>query len=179
VLDGEDTTYFEWLGAGLLEVREIAGAMHQADRRPPLLSLLQFGFDRGTLYVRLDGERPLVDLLAEGYEFSLKFLNPKGVRFSVRQDLGRLTGSFWDWQATSPHWVARGPGTSALAAGPVLEIAMPLTDIWRMAGQPGPSQLSFFLAVYLGDVEIERHPPHRPIETAVPDDRFESRHWTA
>ena len=33
VLDGEETTYFEWLGAGLLEVRDTAGAMHQSDRR--------------------------------------------------------------------------------------------------------------------------------------------------
>ena len=38
VLDGEETSYFEWLGAGLLEVRDTAGAMHQSDRRPPVLS---------------------------------------------------------------------------------------------------------------------------------------------
>ena len=31
-LDGEETSYFEWLGAGTLEVRETAGAMHQTDR---------------------------------------------------------------------------------------------------------------------------------------------------
>jgi alpha-amylase/alpha-mannosidase (GH57 family) len=179
VLDGEETTYFEWLGAGLLEVRETAGAMHQADRGPALLSLLQFGFDRRTLYVRLDGDLPLVDLLADGYEFSLKFLNPTGVRFSVRQDLGRLTGSFWDWHATAPHWVPRGAGASGVAAGPILEIALPLSDIWRTPGQPGALELSFFLAVYRDDVEIERHPAHRPIETAIPDARFESRHWTA
>jgi alpha-amylase/alpha-mannosidase (GH57 family) len=179
VLDGEDTTYFEWLGAGLLEVRGTAGAMHQADRRPLLVSLLQFGFDRRTLYVRLDGERPLVELLAEGYEFSLKFLNPTGVRFSVRQDPGGLTGFFWDWQATTPHWVRRGPGAAAVASGRILEIALPLAEIRRTASQTGPSELAFFLAVYQDDVEIERHPSHRPIETPIPDEQFESRHWTA
>ena len=28
-LDGEETSYFEWLGAGALEVRDRGGAMHQ------------------------------------------------------------------------------------------------------------------------------------------------------
>ncbi len=179
VLDGEQTTYFEWLGAGLLEVRDTAGAMHQSDRRPPVLRLLQFGFDRQTLYVRLDGERPLVDLLGEGYEFSLKFLQPQGVRFSVRQDLGRLTGRFWDWRSLAPHWVARGAGAAAVAAGTILELSIPLADITPDAGGPDSQHLSFFLAVYQDDVEVERHPAHRPIETASPDERFESRHWTA
>ena len=149
--------------------------MHQAEPRAPVLSLLQFGFDRRSLYLRLDGDRPLVDLLGEGFEFSLKFLNPQGVRFSVRQDLGRLSGLFWDWRTEAPRWVARGPGTAAVAAGTILEIAIPLADIAPAADR----DLSFFLAVYLNDAEVERHPAHRPIETAIPDDRFESRHWTA
>ena len=118
VLDGEETTYFEWLGAGLVEVRDTAGAMHQAERRAPVLSLLQFGFDRRSLYLRLDGDRPLVDLLGEGYEFSPEVPQPQGVRFSVRQDLGRLTGRFWDWRTEAPHWVARGPAPRRSRPGP-------------------------------------------------------------
>ena len=178
ILDGEETTYFEWVGAGLLEVQQTAGAMHQAERRAALVTLLQFGFDWERLYVRLDGERPLLDLLAEGFEFSLKFLNPSGVRYSVRQDLGRLTGRFWDWQQTEPHWVVRGPGRAVAAAGTILELGLPLTDLVD-PGQTARRELSFFLAVYQEDVEIERHPAHRPIEAAIPDERFEARHWTA
>src|SRR6185295_5705855 len=71
-LDGEETSYFEWLGAGSLEVRETAGAMHQTTRRAPLLTLVQFAFDRERMFVRVDAERPLVDLLADGHEISLK-----------------------------------------------------------------------------------------------------------
>ena len=55
-LDGEETSYFEWLGAGTLEVREVAGAMHQTDRRPAVdRRLVQFGFDHERLFVRVDG----------------------------------------------------------------------------------------------------------------------------
>ncbi len=44
-LDGEETSYFEWLGAGTLEVRDVAGAMHQAERPASSVSRVHFGFD--------------------------------------------------------------------------------------------------------------------------------------
>ena len=178
-LDGEETSYFEWLGAGVLEVREVAGAMHQTDRQPAVVSLVHFGFDREQLYVRVDVTARAIDLLAGGRELSLKFVTPAGVRFSVRQPLGRLTGTFWDRQSaeprpSTPYWVERGPGSAAVAAGTILELAIPMADLGLTAGQP----VGFFVA--LSDdrgAELERHPAHRPIELAVPDGLFEARQW--
>ena len=72
--------------------------MHRADGRRPILTLVQFGFDRERLYVRVDATRPMADLLADGHEVSLKFLIPEGVRFSVTQTQGRLAAAFWDRQ---------------------------------------------------------------------------------
>jgi catechol 2,3-dioxygenase-like lactoylglutathione lyase family enzyme len=173
-LDGEETSYFEWLGAGVLEIRASVGAMHQIDHKAPVLTLVQFGFDREHLYVRLDAGRRLVELLSEGYEFSLKFLRPDGVRFSVRQDFGRLTGRFWDRRPEPPHWVERGPGAAAVAAGRLIEIAVPLTDLGVAPGDP----LAFFVAVYDPEGhELERHPPNRPIDAEVPNERFAGRNW--
>ena len=44
----------------------------------------------------------------------------------------------------------------------------------------GLDAVSFFVAIYnASDKEVERHPSHRPIELAVPDERFEALHWTA
>ena len=107
-LDGEDTSYFEWLGAGRVEVRDVAGAMHQTDRRTVLISAIWFGFDRERLYIRLDGVRPLKDLLAEGYEFSLHFLKPAGLRLAVSQRTGPQAG------------------VESAVAGSILELAVPL-----------------------------------------------------
>src|SRR5947208_3634500 len=59
-LDGEETSYFEWLGAGAFEVRDVGGAMHQADHQPPVLTLIRFGFDRQRLYVRLEDRKSVV-----------------------------------------------------------------------------------------------------------------------
>jgi alpha-amylase/alpha-mannosidase (GH57 family) len=182
-LDGEETSYFEWLGAGSLEIRDTAGAMHQATRREPLLTLVHFGFDEDHLYVRVDATRPMVDLLADGYELSLKFLQPDSVRFSVRQAQGRLTGLYWErhlvaqaGQAARAQWLERGPGHAVVAAGTVLEVGLPLADLGITARG---TAIAFFIAVYANGGEAERHPAHRPIDLASPDALFEARHWRA
>ena len=185
-LDGEETSYFEWLGAGTLEIHDVAGAMHQIDRPRPLVTMVHFGFDRERLFVRVDATQRSVDLLAAGREVSLKFVTPSGVRFSVRQSAGRLTGSLWDRRtaagersSTAPgaRWIERGPGGSTVAAGSVLEIALPLADLGIGIGQA----LAFFVALYDSETgaETERHPEHRPIELLTPDALFEARHWRA
>jgi alpha-amylase/alpha-mannosidase (GH57 family) len=174
-VDGEETSYFEWLGAGSFEVRAVAGAMHQVERVPPVLTVIQFGFDRERLFVRIDAERPLVDVLAAGREVSLKFLVPEGVRYSVRQTFGRVTGAFWDRGHAEATWTERGPGGTTLAVGTVLELAVPLAELGAVAG----TALSFFVAMYQAEVETERHPEDRPIELTVPDDLFEARQWRA
>ena len=173
-MDGEETSYFEWLGAGVLEVREVAGAMHQSERRAAAVSLVHFGFDGLRLYVRVDVSGPAIDLLAAGTELSLKFISPAGVRFSVRQTEGRLTGTFWDRHDTEPHWVERGRGGAVVAAGTILELAIPLTDLRLAAGQA----VGFFVALYDDrGTEIERHPAHQAIELSVPDALFGARNW--
>jgi hypothetical protein len=176
-LDGEDTSYFEWLGAGCLEVRDVGGAMHQADHRVSLLTLVRFGFDRERLFVRLDATTPIIELLATGYELSLKFLKPDGMRFSVKETMGRVRGTYWDLRSNPARWLERGPGAATVAAGTVLELAVPLADL---GADRDLTELSFVVAVYDADsTEVERHPAHRPIEVATPDDAYEARHWTA
>ena len=58
-LDGEETSYFEWLGAGALEVRDRGGAMHQIHRPSTILTLVQYGFaPTRESAVRPAGQRP-------------------------------------------------------------------------------------------------------------------------
>jgi hypothetical protein len=175
-LDGEETSYFEWLGAGTLEVRDLSGAMHRSGRRPPLLTRVQFGFDREHLYVRLDASRRVADLLAEGCELALKFLRPDGLRFAIRQVMGRASCQFWHRRPEAPHWVERGAAGARAAIESIAELSLPFADLGVRAGQP----LAFFIsACDPNGVEVERHPEHRPIELLVPDEQFEARNWSA
>ena len=152
-------------GAGALEVREVAGAMHQTDRRPALIqprsgsASTTSGCSSGSTPAS-----PVVDLLAEGREFSLKFLDARR-----RPVLGpsaarpRSTGSFWDRQPTEPAlaraWSRRrdgcrrhGPRTGACRS-PTSGLTRRRSrsrSSWRCSTTPGR--------------ELERHPAHRPIE---------------
>jgi alpha-amylase/alpha-mannosidase (GH57 family) len=175
VIDGRETSYFEWLGAGDAEVRDVAGAMHQVDRAAPLVRRIRYGCGQHRLYVRLDGDQPLGDYLAAGYEFSLKFLVPDAIRLSVRIEDSRLTTTIWDRRPDPPHWFQRNAlSTAAAAAETIIEIALPFAEIGAGAS------VSFFVAVYDRlSAEIERHPARRPIDVARSDDRFEALNWTA
>ena len=153
--------------------------MHQATRSNSILTLVQFGFGRGPdrLYVRLDGDRPLADLLADGYAFSLDFLQPPGVRFAVRMVGGRVVGTFSERATEGAGWTERGSGGASVAAGTILEAALPLAEL---APEADARVVVFFVVVSTSDqTEIETHPEHHPIEATRPDDQFEARHWTA
>ena len=174
-LDGEETSYFEWLGAGSFEPRDVAGAMHRSDASASRLTLVQFGFNHERLFVRADARPRVVDLLAAGLEVSLNFLVPAGLRFSVRQTVGRLTGAFWEQDGAGGGWTDRGPGGAAMAAGTILEVSLPMNDLKLAAGSP----VSFFIAVNDDAREVERHPADRPIELMAPDAWFEAGLWRA
>ena len=152
--------------------------MHQASRRSSILTLVRFGFGRTPerLFVRLDSDRPLADLLADGYTFSLKFLEPAGVRFEVRTAHGQVVGTFWDRAQTGDRWIERATRGAAVAAGTILEAALPLAELASSAG----ARVAFFIEVSApNQTEGETHPEHHPLEATVPDEQFEARHWTA
>jgi hypothetical protein len=91
----------------------------------------------------------------------------------VRHEAGAAAGVFWERRDKAPHWMPRGPGRAAVAAGQVLEVAVPIADL-------GTGRVSFFVTVHEGATgEVERHPASRPIDAEAPDARFEARNWTA
>jgi hypothetical protein len=65
-VDGRDTSYFEWLGAGLYAAERTSGAMHG---RQFYLRELRYGFDETVFNVRVD---PFPKALAELDEFELQ-----------------------------------------------------------------------------------------------------------
>ena len=72
--------------ADLSHVLAAGAAVLEAERA----SFWRYDDDRRTLhcehlYVRIDARRPLAELLAEGYQFSVTFLQPGGVRLSSRK----------------------------------------------------------------------------------------------
>jgi hypothetical protein len=75
-VDGRETSYFEWLGAGLYSADRQSGAMHG---RAFYLHELHYGFDKENLYIR-------VDAFAEAFED----LDECEFRITVRQSVAHV-----------------------------------------------------------------------------------------
>jgi hypothetical protein len=171
VVDGEDTSYFEWLGAGRFDVVDITGAMHQTTRRRPAIRAVLFGFDRETLHVRVDGLEAVRDELERGRVIILEFLAPPGLRVALRRAGERTLGEVLT-RGTDGVWAASGQLVQA-AAQRVAELSLP----FGLFGQT-PEHVDFFVILREADgTEIERHPGAQPLRVALPDARFESQHW--
>ncbi len=172
-LDGEDSSYFEWLCAGTLEIRLLAGAMHQVERQA-IVSQVRFGFDVDALYVRVDTVRPAVDVLSDGWSVLINFLRPSGLRLGCAMPAGR-EGSVSAATRQGGAWETRDATGIVVGLGSLIELRIPLAWLGDAV-----TDVSFFVTVNdVSEVELERHPSGRPIELTVPDERFGSRNWTA
>jgi hypothetical protein len=112
-LDGEVTSYFEWLAAGSLELRTTAG---RCTRWPTsgqtLTERLLFGFDADHLFLRVDFSRPATDLLVGSAAVQLTFIAPGDTRVRLSGARGDSLPRFWNAGSRQPptgSW-SRMPG---------------------------------------------------------------------
>jgi alpha-amylase/alpha-mannosidase (GH57 family) len=171
-IDGETTSYFEWIGAGSVESVTAAGAMHQIGPRPEGLTLVAFGFDQDHLFVRVEGTRPMRDLLVGTLGLTFRFLKPMGVQVVLRR-AGQLADVLLVKRTAKGDWeVAACPGLAS-AIGSVAEVAIPFQCLNVQPQDP----IGFFVTLSEGTTEREQHPRHQPIEIEVPGERFGLRNW--
>jgi hypothetical protein len=89
---------------------------------------------------------------------------------------GQAIGTLWDRSSDGVGWTERARRGAAVAAGTILEIALPVAELTSQAD----ARMAFFVIVSAPDgAEIETHPEHHPLEATVPDEQFEARNWTA
>jgi alpha-amylase/alpha-mannosidase (GH57 family) len=172
-IDGEVTSYFEWVGAGCADAADAAGAMHQVAQSDSV-TLVEFGFDLEHLFVRVDGSRRMRDVLAQGLDLSVNFLTPTGFRVLIRSARGAPTAQLVGRTATGTWEPVECTGLR-VALGSVVELQIP----FRCLGVGTHDPVAFIVALNRGLSEVEHHPRHRPIEFEVPDRQFTSMNWTA
>ena len=131
MIDGEVTSYFEWMGAGVYRVDERSGAMHG---KKFLVEEVQYGSDGASLYMRVD--------FHEGFEEGLGAMELRLTALAV--DSGKaeaLTVAF-----TTSGARAQGIDGVECAFARVLEIKIPLQSLGTAAGRPVRFQLSIWEA---------------------------------
>jgi alpha-amylase/alpha-mannosidase (GH57 family) len=128
VIDGQVTSYFEWLGAGLYRPDHRSGAMHG---RQFLVREIHYGTDGVSVFLRLDFDtRP--EEMAGGIELRLLFSSHDGAEPAsvVIQVDGGAT------RATPPD--------IQVVLGDLLETAVPLRSIQAQPGAPVQFQISLW-----------------------------------
>ena len=80
-LDGRVSDYFEWLAAGLFDLTRQGSAMHSSDR---LLQSFYYGYDKSSLYFRIDGIQDLSAMLQENDVLSLHLITDHEYRISMQ-----------------------------------------------------------------------------------------------
>ncbi len=173
-IDGEVTNYFEWVGAGSFEATTVAGAMHQVSEISSRILAVEFGFSFEHLFIRVDGRRPMRELLVGALGLTIRFLKPAGLQVVVRRD-GKFADVLLLRRSAKGDWdVADCPGLAS-AIGRVAEICVPFACL----GTGPRDSVGFFVTLSEGTVEVEQQPRHEPIQFEAPDATFGIRNWTA
>jgi alpha-amylase/alpha-mannosidase (GH57 family) len=87
-VDGRESTYFEWMGAGLYSADRRSSAMHG---KLMLLHEIRYGFDEKRLHLRVDVFSETLKELRDA-EFRITFRAEQELRVVVRFEGGRVTG---------------------------------------------------------------------------------------
>ena len=176
-IDGEVTSYFEWVGAGSVDVTAIASTMHKAEADRDGLTAIEFGFSLDKLFLRIEGPAPARELLRADVQIRIRFLKPAGSRVVIDApgSDGRTHTRLEVRETGYSTWRTDTCQDLASAAGEILEVQIP----FRCLNVLPRGRVAFLVSLHRAGAEVAHYPPHAPIEFDVPDPTFAARNWTA
>jgi hypothetical protein len=148
--------------------------MHQITDQPPIISGIQFGFDAGHLFVRVDGLQPMRSHFEAGIELRIRFLKPAGRQIVLQFDQHRLSARLEERQPGG-DWAARDDVDLRAAVGQIVEVGIAFDSL----GVSTRDTVAFFVGLGRSGRQIEHQPRQVPIEIQVPGKDFEARNWRA
>lgn len=171
VIDGRNTSYYEWFAAGHYDPSLGGGSMHQAQY---IIRRMYYGFDRENLYFRLDGDHSVLKPeSADKVTVTLTLLTPATYRIPIVLHPSEVRGK----PAVLEQEVDKKFETVAeikdIAAGQIVEIAIPMSAINAKSGD----NIYFYATLEVNDRQIERCPPHSPLHLQIPAPDFEKKMW--
>jgi hypothetical protein len=113
-------------------------------------------------------------MLADGYDLTLRFLQPDGVRVGLEANGGPPAPTMYR-KSGPEEWSRVEDLRLRGAAGRVAEFEIPFAVLGASTGD----RVAMFVTMTKGDMETDRQPRHQAIEFEVPDQGFGNRTWTA
>jgi alpha-amylase/alpha-mannosidase (GH57 family) len=160
-VDGRESNYFEWLGAGLYATERRGASMHGGQN---VLGDLRYGFGPQNFFIRLD---PLADSLRDIAEFQLRLTvwDSRETRITLTVHDGNLADCVVEQAGVC---LLRPQGLVTAACGKILEIALArsLFDI------RGRQDLLLTAALWIGGLPIDALPIEGVLNVALGEENF-------
>jgi alpha-amylase/alpha-mannosidase (GH57 family) len=159
--DGRETSYFEWLGAGLYSPERRESSMHGRKR---LLEHIRYGFNEDRFYVRVDPFEGVFAGLHDA-ECRLTFRCEEELRVVVRIEEGKLSG----YLVESKDFCLLGPDEMVLVGcGRILEVSI-ARKLLRLKGL---QSFSLVVALWEGGLPVDLLPAEGWLEVRLGAENF-------
>jgi alpha-amylase/alpha-mannosidase (GH57 family) len=116
-VDGKESSYFEWLGAGLYATERRAGTMHGKNF---VLGEMYYGFGQDKFFVRVDPIKEAIERLQE-FQVRLTVWDARETRITLRVKKGAILGMVVEQSGTC---LLHPEGSVKAAYGKILEIGI-------------------------------------------------------
>ncbi len=164
-INGRISDYFEWLAAGLYDLTRQGSAMHSSDR---MLQSFYYGYNKTSLFFRIDGVQDLSRLLKEidilnlhiiydhEYRLPLQMKNDEGLLLVKDSGVWTPTRGYCHWKIVK-----------------TCEVSIPLDIIKPAAG----SKLFVTISLIRDNEEIGRWPTDAPLMLHYAGPEIELDNW--
>jgi alpha-amylase/alpha-mannosidase (GH57 family) len=161
VVDGRETSYFEWLGAGSYATDPRGGTMHGRSRA---LVGLYYGFGEKYFYLRVD---PVADAIAEISDFQLRLTlwDSRETRITVRVAKSKFAGCVVEQGGAC---LLHSETMVTAAFGKIIEVAI-ARELFDLRGR---RQMFLTVALWEGGLPIEVLPVDGMLDLALGEENF-------
>jgi alpha-amylase/alpha-mannosidase (GH57 family) len=163
-IDGRESNYFEWLGAGLYSTERRGASMHGGQH---VLGDLRYGFGPASFFIRLD---PLAESLRDIAKFQVRLTvwDSRETRITLSVEEGKLSECVVEQAGVC---LLRPQGLVAAACGAILEIAL-ARSLFDVRGR---QDLLLSVALWIGGLPIDVLPIEGMLNVALGEENFA---WT-
>lgn len=163
-IDGKVTGYFEWLEAGRFNLQRMGGSMHRAES---LFSYLYYGFNRQSLFLRLDPYSTLKDF--EDLKIQIQIIEPKRIKIVHDSLKNQLADVFVQ---ENEIWIKKEE-IETVAFNEIFEIELPY-DVIEIKQ---PQDVCLFIEILKNSYLIDRAPIIGFVKIHIPTPDFDKLMW--
>ncbi len=163
-IDGKVTSYFEWLEAGRFNLQRMGGSMHRTES---LFSDLYFGFNRQSLFLRLDPFSSFIDF--EELKLQIQIIEPKRIKIVCDNIKVQLAEVFFQ---ENEIWIKKNK-IETVIFDEIFEIEVP----FEIINIKQEEHVYLFIEIFKNNYLIDRAPIIGFIKIHIPPYDFDKIMW--